>query len=388
MFGNIIWGIIAIILWPITLTVGGLILLFALWKTFVDTKNHYKPPRDEVSGEILKSFIMGGAWTEESLPDDEKCTNAWMILLADAEDLTENASELRNQLIERAINILNLAGASEVDSFDVAKDSIVPDLIFHLRHNKRANWLQDELISRHTSFSFSLKKCLQAAEKSLGIAKLTCDWKKQADEELEKVWAEIPDYSEDEIAILAKVFATVMREDKTNLEIFIETYETASFSKALSRFEWNGETVTECGLAHLAISSSYQADNVPSGDKFKEIVSDEIWETKQANYSYEYGFIVSQTTIDHAGKDVRVVLDIDEAPAYYVWTVTEGAMDYDIYEEKREGPTKEECTRVHFSTGDWTAVFDMTTESSYARFLDGVKNHLDNYDKAIPNSVE
>ncbi|MDA8549141.1 hypothetical protein N9K52_02435, partial [Litoricolaceae bacterium] len=125
--------------WPITLGVGAIILLWAIWVTFFTTKDHYRAPRNEETGEELQSFLLGGEWDEEDPPHNEYCVNAWMFLLADAEDISEDDVERREKLITRAINILNHAGVDESDAdFDATTDSIVPDLIFHLRQNPDA----------------------------------------------------------------------------------------------------------------------------------------------------------------------------------------------------------------------------------------------------------
>jgi hypothetical protein len=391
VFGKIALGILAIMVWPITLGVGGLILIAALWKTFVDTKDHYRAPRDEETGEVLKSFLMGGEWDDEDPPSDEDCSNAWMFLLADAEDVTEETSELRNRLIERAIHILNLSGVLEGDEeFDAARDSIVPDLIFHLRQNHGAKWLEEELLTRSTSLQFSLDECLEAANKSEGIHGLIGDWKKQADEELKKVEDQIPDYSDEEITALAKQFAVFMRANEQNLEIAIDTYEKTSFSKALSRFEWGGETVTERGLAHMSATFSFAADKIPTSDELEQRVWDEVWEAKQTsyNYDYDYGFMFCETTSNHQGKDVRVIVDIDEAPEYYIWTVSEGAMDYDIYEEKHEGDCTTELTKAVMSVGDLTAVFEIAYESSYTQFLEQLRESIDQLNNLTPEFLK
>ena len=62
MFGKIIWGILAILFWPITLSVGAVILIWAIWTTLFTTKDRYRAPRNEETGEELKSFLMGGEW--------------------------------------------------------------------------------------------------------------------------------------------------------------------------------------------------------------------------------------------------------------------------------------------------------------------------------------
>ena len=385
MFGKIALGVLAIMVWPITLGVGGLILFAALWKTFVDTKDHYRAPRNEETGETLKSFLMGGEWDEEDPPHDEDCSNAWMFLLADAEDVTEENSELKNQLIERAIHILNLSGLLDGDEkFDAAKDSILPELIFHLRQNDGAKWLERELLTRSISLQFSLDECLKAANKSEGIHGLTGDWRIQADEELKKVEDQIPDYSDEEITALAKQFAIFMRANEQNLEIAIDTYETTSFSKALSRFEWGGETVTERGLAHMSTTFSYTADKIPTGDELEQRVRDEVWEAKQSsyNYDYDYGFMFCETTSNHKGKNVRVIVDIDEAPEYYIWTVSEGSMDYDIYEEKHEGTPTTEITKAVMTVGELKAVFNIESSGMCEQFLDQLKQSRDEVEAA------
>jgi len=87
--------------------------------------------------------------------------------------------------------------------------------------------------------------------------------------------------------------------------------------------------------------------------------------------------LFSSATSNHNGKAVPVIVDIDEAPEYYIWTVSEGSMDYDIYEEKKEGDSSEECTRIECSTGDLTVVFDIVNDSSYERFLDKLNAELE-----------
>lgn len=376
MFGKIILGILAIMFWPITLGVGAIILLWAVWVTFFTTKDRYRAPRNEETGEELQSFLMGGEWDEEDPPHDEHCINAWMFLLADAEDVSEDDVERQEKLITRAVNILNFAGTHESDAdFNATTDSIVPDLIYHLRQNPDATWIEKKLIEQTEAIHFPFDQCLKASKKSTGIPELARDWRKLADENLNQVKATIPDYSEDEISSLAKQFATFMRANEQSLTISFDTYETISFSKALSRFEWGGETVTESGLAHLAGSFNYAQDGIPSGSDLETRVWDEIYQEKTG---FEYGFLFSRTTSNHNGRAVPVVVDIDEAPEYYIWTVSEGAMDYDIYEEKHEGDSTPECTRIECSTGNLTAVFDTVNDSSYEHFLDKLKAELEN----------
>ena len=375
MFGKIILGILAIMFWPITLGVGAIILLWAVWVTFFTTKDHYRAPRNEETGEELQSFLMGGEGDEEDPPHDEHCINAWMFLLADAEDVSEDDVERREKLITRAINILNHAGVDESDAdFDATTDSIVPDLIYHLRQNPDATWIEQKLTEQKKAIHFPFDQCLKAAKKSKGIPELEGDWRKLADEKLNQVKATIPDYSEDEISSLAKQFATFIRANEQSLTISFDTYETISFSKALCRFEWGGETVTESGLAHLAGTFNYTQDRIPSGSELQTHVWDEVYQEKSG---FDYGFLFSSATSNHDGKAVPVVVDIDEAPEYYIWTVSEGSMDYDIYDEKKEGGSTPECTRIECSAGDLIAIFDIVNDSAFERFLNQLKTELE-----------
>ena len=380
MFGKIIWGILAILFWPITLSVGAVILIWAIWTTFFTTKDRYRAPRNEETGEELKSFLMGGEWDEEDPPHDEYCINAWMFLLSDAEDISEDDVERTKRLIDRAINILNFAGVDESNADFDATDSIVPDLIYHLRQSD-AGWLETKLLSEKESLLFSLDSCLQAAAESQGISEILNDSQKQADEELETVRNGIPEYTKAEIELLAKQFATSMRANEQDLDIEIDFYETTSFSKRLHRFEWDGETVTERGLAHMSIALSFAADNIPTGKELDQRVWDEIFEGKPSNYDYDYGFLFSTTTSSHKGKDVHVIVDIDEAPEYYIWTVSEGSMDYDIYEETHEGKSNTEIIKVVFSTGDLSATFDIENSSSFQHFLEQLRDFRDELDE-------
>lgn len=388
MFGKIILGILAIIFWPITLGVGGLILFFALWKTFINTKDHYRAPRNEETGEVLKSFLMGGEWDDDYPPDENHCINAWMFLLADAEELTDEEAESKAQIVNRASSILNHLVPDDEADFDAVKDSVVPDLLFHMRQAEGAQWIETELVSNAESLHFPVDKCLKASKKSKGIHGLSGGWEQQADEELNKVRATIPEYSDEEISSLAKQFATSMRANEQNLEIVIDTYEKTSFYKALSRFEWGGETVTEQGLAHMSTRLNYSADSIPTGSDLERRVWDEVWETKRADYDYEYGFVVSETTSNHGGKKVPVIVDIDDAPEYYIWTVSEGAMDYDIYEEKHEGDCTTEITKAVMSVGDLTAVFEIAYESSYAQFLEQLIESIDQLNNLTPEFLQ
>ena len=380
MFGKIIWGILAILFWPITLSVGAVILIWAIWTTFFTTKDRYRAPRNEETGEELKSFLMGGEWDEEDPPHDEYCINAWMFLLSDAEDISEDDVERTKRLIDRAINILNFAGVDESNADFDATDSIVPDLIYHLRQSD-AGWLETKLLAEKDSLLFSLDSCLQAAAESQGISEILNDSQKQADEELETVRNGIPEYTKAEIELLAKQFATSMRANEQDLDIEIDFYETTSFSKRLHRFEWDGETVTEHGLAHMSIALSFAADNIPTGKELDQRVWDEIFEGKPSNYDYDYGFLFSTTTSSHKGKDVHVIVDINEAPEYYIWTVSEGSMDYDIYEETHEGKSNTEIIKVVFSTGDLSATFDIENSSSFQHFLEQLRDFRDELDE-------
>jgi len=380
VFGKIIWGILAILFWPITLSVGAVILIWAIWTTFFTTKDRYRAPRNEETGEELKSFLMGGEWDEEDPPHDEYCINAWMFLLSDAEDISEDDVERTKRLIDRAINILNFAGVDESNADFDATDSIVPDLIYHLRQSD-AGWLETKLLAEKDSLLFSLDSCLQAAAESQGISEILNDSQKQADEELETVRNGIPEYTKAEIELLARQFATFMRANEQDLDIEIDFYETTSFSKRLHRFEWDGETVTEHGLAHMSIALSFAADNIPTGKELDQRVWDEIFEGKPSNYDYDYGFLFSTTTSSHKGKDVHVIVDIDEAPEYYIWTVSEGSMDYDIYEETHEGKSNTEIIKVVFSTGDLSATFDIENSSSFQHFLEQLRDFRDELDE-------
>ncbi len=312
-----------------------------------------------------------------------------MFLLSDAEDISEDDVELTKHLIDRAINILNFAGVDESNADFDATDSIVPNLIYHLRKSD-ADWLETKLLSEKDSLLFSLDNCLQVAAKSQGISALLNDSQKQADEELETVRNGIPEYTKAEIELLAKQFATSMRANEQDLDIEIDFYETTSFSKRLHRFEWGGETVTERGLAHMSIVLSFGADNIPTGKELDQRVWDEIFEGKASNYNYDYdyGFLFSTTTSSHKGKDVHVIVDIDEAPEYYIWTVSEGSMDYDIYEETHEGKSNTEIIKVLFSTGDFSATFDIENSSSFQHFLEQLRDFRGELDEKATQLLE
>mgnify|MGYP001136516838 CR=1 FL=1 len=83
-----------------------------------------------------------------------------------------------------------------------------------------------------------------------------------------------------------------------------------------------------------------------------------------------------------------MIVDIDDAPEYYIWTVSEGAMDYDIYEEKHEGDCTTEITKAVMSVGDLTAVFEIAYESSYAQFLEQLIESIDQLNNLTPEFLK
>ena len=66
-------------------------------------------------------------------------------------------------------------------------------------------------------------------------------------------------------------------------------------------------------------------------------------------------------------------IDIDDAPEYYIWTVSEGAMDYDIYEELNRGKSCEILRKVTVIAGDLEAVFDMNIPRQFEQFMAHLK---------------
>ena len=64
-----------------------------------------------------------------------------------------------------------------------------------------------------------------------------------------------------------------------------------------------------------------------------------------------------------------VPVDIDDAPEYYIWTVSEGAMDYDIYEEKVQGKTSQLLQKVKVAVGEFEATFDLDANYNFEAFI-------------------
>lgn len=64
-----------------------------------------------------------------------------------------------------------------------------------------------------------------------------------------------------------------------------------------------------------------------------------------------------------------VPVNIDDAPEYYIWTVSEGAMDYDIYEEKVQGKTSQILRKVKVAVGEFEATFDLDTNYNFEAFM-------------------
>jgi hypothetical protein len=91
-----------------------------------------------------------------------------------------------------------------------------------------------------------------------------------------------------------------MRANEQSLTISFDTYETISFSKALSRFEWGGETVTESGLAHMQDPSTTHKMEFLQDPISSTRVWDEVYQEKSG---FDYMDLCSlETTSNHNGK--------------------------------------------------------------------------------------
>lgn len=387
------WGstvFLAVAFWPVT----ALVVLWSFWHTFATTKNLYSTPRDDETGEVLNGFLVGGKWKDDAPPDAHQCTNAWMLLLAEAENCSDHEhSACREDITKRAIEVLNFSIApSNVYGIEKNTESIVPDLLYHLKQSDEAGWLIDALGKHQTLLEFQLRDSLRAANKSTGVSDIvdTKNWQMLADKKLTEIRESIPSYSEADINLLATHFATFIRANARPLIIDIEYFEITSFSKHLCQFEWAGKTVTENGLALVDLKFEYEQDEVPSGSELQDHIA-EKWCEKLDTYAY--GFIFSGTTCMHHKKEVAVVVNLLDAPEHYYRTISEGKMDYHMHSERIQGDMFPQIIKAKFHTGDLSAIFDLCDFDLYDKeegfdFLARVKENLERLDSTVPDDLK
>ena len=373
MFSKLFTIAIAIIFWPVTLLIFG----WAMLHTFLSTKVNYTPPTDPETGKLLKSFYFGGEWEENDPPNRDELTTAWMFLLADCEDIDPKlAPEKTRELLERAINLLWLGEGEDVDEDKPCpSDSCIPQLLWYLSQNTNVHWLFQELQDAKLNLPSAYDDHLKASTSfKPGIYEFLYDWRAHADQEEVKALSDIPEYTDDELDSLAQRFAEHVAQTDEELLFTCEILEHAEFHKRLSNFEWDGLTMTERGLAHWAHKTGYPSDKIPSARDYEDHIDWEFCDAWKRYDEYDYGFKHSETTVLYKDKDVPVPVEIDDAPEYYIWTVSEGAMDYDIYEEKAQGKARQILRKVKVAVGEFEATFDLDAEHNFAMFVDAIKS--------------
>ena len=379
MFSKLFTIAIAIIFWPVTLLIFG----WAMLHTFLTTKVNYTPPKDPETGKALKSFYFGGEWEEIDLPSNEELITAWMFLLADCEVIdSEIEPEQKQELLERANHLLWQGYFKETE--EEQTHSCLPQMLWCLSQNSHAQWVTEELNNTRSKLPPSYDDHLKASKSfKPEIYEFLYDWRDHADQEELKALSDIPEYTDEELDLLARQFAEHLAQTDEELVFTCEILEHAEFHKRLSNFEWDGLTMTERGLAHWANKTAYPIDKIPSAKKYEDHIGWEFCDAWKHYDEYDYGFKHSETTVLYKDKDVPVPVDIDDAPEYYIWTVSEGAMDYDIYEEKVQGKTNQILRKVTVSIGEFKASFDIDRDMRFKRFLESLVSLL-----PLPSSVQ
>ena len=386
MFSKLFTIAIAIIFWPVTLLIFG----WAMLHTLLSTKVNYTPPTDPETGKLLKSFYFGGEWEENNPPNHDELTTAWMFLLADCEGIDPKlAPEDTSELLERAINLLWQGERKDVEEDQPSRsDSCIPQLLWYLSQNDNAHWLFRELQNAKSKLPPSYDDHLRASYSfKPGIYEFLYDWRAHADQVEEKALSDIPEYTDDELVSLAQRFAEHVAQTDEELLFTCEILEHAEFHKRLSNFEWDGLTMTERGLAHWANKTGYPSDKIPSARDYEDHIDWEFCDAWKRYDEYDYGFKHSETTVLYKDKDVPVPVDIDDAPEYYIWTVSEGAMDYDIYEEKVQGKTSLILRKVTLTTGRLKASFDADGNSHFKVFMDALNVSIGKSDGSLLSAV-
>ncbi|MDC1240883.1 hypothetical protein N8Z80_07625 [Litorivicinus sp.] len=366
------------ILFIISLPITVPIFLLAMIHSWSTTKDNYVPPRDPESGELLKSFYFGGEWDEDedALPSDDDSLTAWMFLLADAEDFDPSKDD-PGDFFKRANYILWKAFRFEGDG-KPEKQSCIPELLWYLDQNPSSAWLRDLLVDRKPELPRGFEDCMKASRKfKPNPNRPLYDWESDASNTIEQMAQTIPSYSHEQIKDLAAQFAGQLKDGKAELTLHSEILEYAEFTKTLSRFEWEGKTMTEKGLAGWGDSQTFAGDQIPTADDYENDVLYRLSSASEYNADYAYGVIHYETTINHEEKTVHVPIDIDEADADYVWTVSEGSMDYDIYEEKITNTRSTEMFKVTVSCNDLEAFFDLIADNSFKSFMDHIFPAID-----------
>lgn len=369
MFSNLFTIALAIIFWPVTLVIIGWAMLY----TFLTTSFNYTPPKDPETGKLLKSFYFGGDWEENDPPNHDEIITAWMFLLADCEDVDPNlAPQHASELSERAINLLWLGESKDADEDQLnASDSCIPQLLWYLCQNNQARWLFQELQNAMSKLPPSFDDHLRASNRfKPGVYDFLYDWQAHADQDEQEARSNIPEYTNEDLDLLAQRFAEHLTQSDDELLFTCEILEHAEFHKRLSNFEWDGLTITERGLAHWENKTTYPVEKIPSAREYEDHLGWEFCDAWKRYDEYDYGFKHSETTASYKDKDIPVPVDIDEAPEYYIWTVSEGSMDYDIYEEKVQGKTSQILRKVTVSIGGLEAFFDIDANCNFKVFMD------------------
>ena len=365
MFSKLFTIAIAIIFWPVTLLIFG----WAMLHTFLTTKVNYKPPTDPETGKALKSFYFGGEWEEIDLPSNEELITAWMFLLADCEgNDSEIQPEQSQELLERSNHLLWQGYFKETEAEQT--HSCLPEMLWCLSQNSHAQWLLEELNNTRSKLPPAYDDQLKASKSfKPGLYEFHYDWRTHADQDEKDARSDIPEYTDEELNSLAQGMAEHLAQTNDELLFTCEILEHAEFHKRLSNFEWGGLTMTERGLAHWANKTGYPSDKIPSAKDYEDHIDWEFCDAWKRYDEYDYGFKHSETTVLYKDKDVPVPVNIDDAPEYYIWTVSEGAMDYDIYEEKVQGKTSQILRKVKVAVGEFEATFDLDTNYNFEAFM-------------------
>lgn len=271
---------------------------------------------------------------------------------------------------------------------DPVADGDLSDLLQQLNRTPLASWLLESFTARISDLPDCFERCLANADDAEGIWSAKNNWEVEARARVEKERGDIRDRSHSEISSIAEVFAKYMRANERKLTFMVEVFETATFHKKGSNFDWDGKLITETGLAHWGHQEAFAGNEIPDPQNYLEQALDEFSYEKGHNYDYNYGFIFSTTTVNHNGKEVPIPVDIDDVPEYYIWTVSEGAMDYDIYDEKTEGKCSVELTKLTFKCDELELVFDAESSDGYQQFIAELKSHLSRFDVEASRMLE
>jgi len=354
----------AIIFWPISIALSSVFILILGWSFFSVWRSidfEQQTTRDEKTGQLLTSFLMGGQWREDEAPSLEDCVNAWSIFLAEAKHADISNPQTRNHLSDRAIYLLNVSIECERE-YDYP---VAPELLYLLHTSNDLEWLQNEIKAGKKSLNFDYDNTLQLADTTTLDELMGLDFNDLVNEKVEQVSASIPSYDEEEIQNLIREFT----DSSADITVTIEAYYPTSYSMPCDNFKWDGKTLTQTIFACAVVD--IEPEEMLSLDQLREAVWDRIYEIK--NYE-SMDYIYSQTTLEHCGETVIVISELEEEDASYIQTVHERRISYSVYEKKTEVDTDlPEIWKVTFKKADHEAVFEIN-HPQLAEFLKSIEN--------------